>query len=967
MSLRSISLVFGMAYVAAAQPSLNVPVSPLAVSGDTPNAIYASPGTGLLRTTDDGLNWRAQFLRPAGQRQPAIRALLVDSSNPRILYAASDLDDGGIWKSVDAGATWSVANSGLPSGTGAVTWMYQLPSAPSTLYARAGDQLYKSTNGGETWTVRGTLPAETTSVGIYAADASIMYAAQRFGVYRSSDEGSSWALAPGYNPIGLPQGTIIISLLVDPTDPRNIVAAAAGNGGNTGIFRSTNGAQAFTRVFAGQPLELSSHSRTPGVLFATSAEPGIIYKSTNNGAAWRRIQAMTAGLVFTLAHHPRDANIVWAGTDRGALFSTDAGERWAPRAGVVRPTITAPSLPYEFTLTAGQQGRLDLAVNVIETDRWAVPFQVNTSGESWLSVSGASGSTPATVQVRVNAGNLAPGEYAGSVRLAATQAANDLVEVPVKLKVVSATPLREYTISTLAGTGQAGRFGDGSQARFAALSNPDSVAIDREGNVLISDSGNHNVRRVTTNGIINRLAGTNDAGFSGDGGVADLAAMRGPRGVVVDPANGWAYIADAGNLRIRRVSPEGDIHPFIQGLESLRGMAIDGSGNVYAALASLHVVAKITPGGEVTRFAGTGLAGYRGDNVEARFTRLSGPSDVAVDAQGIVYIADTENHRIRAVDREGRIHTVAGTGIPGFQGDGRANSQALARPTGVAVDSEGNLYIADTENHRIRQITPDGVMQTIAGTGTPGFSGDNGPASTATLRQPIDVAVDASGNLFVVDSQNIRVRRLQAPIRPSISAVVNAGDFTARLAPGSAFSLFGTNLGEAPQVLVNGESATISYATASQINGIILESAKPGLARIQVVSTGVTSRVFPMTISPSAPAWVVTEGRIVALNESGERNSLEAPAMPGTIVKLYATGIGVTGETPKVQGREASWELVSLAPAEGLPGISELQVRVPAEVAAGDAALTLLVGEAASSAGTVSVSSSPSGPSDGPG
>jgi uncharacterized protein (TIGR03437 family) len=139
------------------------------------------------------------------------------------------------------------------------------------------------------------------------------------------------------------------------------------------------------------------------------------------------------------------------------------------------------------------------------------------------------------------------------------------------------------------------------------------------------------------------------------------------------------------------------------------------------------------------------------------------------------------------------------------------------------------------------------------------------------------------------------------------------------------------------------------------------------LARIQVVSAGVTSRVFPLTISPSAPAWIVTEGRIVALNESGERNSPETAALPGTIVKLYATGIGVTGETPKVQGGEAAWELVSLAPAEGLPGISELQVRVPAEAAAGDASLTLQVGEATSSAGTVSVSSSPIDPSDGPG
>jgi len=956
-----------MAYVAMAQPSLNVPVSTLAVSGDSPNAIYATPGAGLLRTTDDGLNWRAQFVRPAGQRQPVIRALLVDSSNPKVLYASTDLDDGGLWKSTDAGATWTLANVGLPPGTGAIAWMFQLPSAPSTLYARLGDQLYKTTNAGETWTMRGNLPAKTTAVTIYPPDATIMYAAQAFGVYRSSDEGASWALAPGYNPIGLPQGTLITSLMVDPADPRNVVAAAAGTGGNTGIFRSTNGAQAFSRIFAGQPLEFSVNPRTPGVILATAAEPGIVYKSTNSGAQWRSSRAMTAGFILALAHDPRDPNVVWAGTDRGVLTSTDAGASWAARSGVVRPTISTPSLPYSFTLTPGQQGRLDLAVTVVETERWAVPLQVNTSGESWLSVSGVTGTTPATVQVRINPGGLEPGDYNGTVRVVASQAANDLVEVPVKLTVAPVSPLREYLISTLAGTGQVGRFGDGGQARFAAFGTPDSVAIDRDGSVAISDTSNHNVRRVAADGVINRLTGINDPGFTGDGGVAALAALRGPRGIAFDPANGWLYVADSGNLRIRRVSPEGDIFPFFQGLENMRGIAVDASGNVYVALPSQHAVARISKDGEATRFAGTGLPGYRGDGVEARFTRLSGPTDVAVDAQGVVYIADTENHRIRAVDTKGLIRTVAGTGVSGFQGDGKATSLALSRPTGVAADDEGNLYVADTENHRIRVVSVAGRIQTIAGTGTPGFSGDNGPASAATLRQPIDVAVDGRGNLFVVDSQNIRVRKLEAPIRPEISAIVNAADYTERLAPGSVFSLFGANFGDAGQVLINGEAAAATYSASNQINGVVLESATPGPARVQVASGGVTSRVFPVTLVPSAPAWVVTAGRIAALNETGARNSPEFPAPPGTIVKLYATGIGITGETPKVLAGETEWEMIGAGPAEGLPGISEVQVRVPGEFEPGSIALTLRVGEATSQAGTVSVSSSPSGQSDGPG
>lgn len=967
MTLRTVSLAFGMAYATMAQPGLNVPVSALAVGGDTPNAVYASPGTGLVRTTNDGLNWRAQFLRPAGERQPVIRTLLVDSSDPKVLYAATDLDDGGIWKSRDGGTTWTIANTGLPQGTGAITWMFQVPAAPSTLYTRVGSQLFKTSNGGESWAVRGNLPPNATAIAVYPADPTIMYAAQPFGVYRSSDEGASWGLAPDYNPIGLPQGTVFTSLLVDPTDSRNILAAAVGTGGNTGIFRSTNAAQAFTRVFASLPLELSGNPRTPGVVFATSIQRGVIYKSTNNGASWRPIVASTEAFLVTLAHHPRDPSVLWAGTDRGALVSTDAGERWASRSGTVVPTISAPSLPYSFRLTTGQQGRLDLGISVVETERWAVPIQVNTSGDNWLSVSGVTGTTPATVQVRVNAGNLEPGEYSGTVRILAPQAANDRIEVPVRLTVAPAPPLREYTISTLAGTGQIGRFGDGSQARFAAFSTPDSVAVDRDGNVLISDAGNHTLRRVTTNGIINRFAGVSDPGFSGDGGVAALAAMRGPRGIAFDPSNGWLYVADAGNLRVRRISPEGDIFAFFQGLENMRGVAVDKGGNVYVALPSQHVVARISRDGEVTRFAGTGLPGYRGDSVEARFTRLSGPTDVAVDSAGVVYIADTENHRIRAVDANGIIRTVAGNGASGFQGEGRATAGALSRPSGIAADDEGNLYVADTENHRIRLVTADGRIETIAGTGTAGFSGDGGPAGAATLRQPTDVAVDSHGNLFVVDSQNIRVRKLDAPIRPEISSVVNGGDYTPRLAPGGVFALFGANFGETGEVLIDGKRATVAFYAQNQINGVVPESAKSGPAQVQVVNAGVGSRLFPVVLAAAAPAWVVAGGRIVSINETGERNSPDFPALPGTELTLYATGVGIGGETPRVLAGESEWELLEFSPAEGLPGIAKVRVRVPADGAPGDVALTLHVGEAASPEATVAVSSSPSGQSDGPG
>ena len=254
-----------------------------------------------------------------------------------------------------------------------------------------------------------------------------------------------------------------------------------------------------------------------------------------------------------------------------------------------------------------------------------------------------------------------------------------------------------------------------------------------------------------------------------------MASLRVPRGIAVDAA-GRLFIADSGNARIRRVSPEGFIDTFIgtdpdSRVPGGRGLAVDTAGNVYAAFPDNHLVLKFSPAGAITRFAGTGSAGFRGDGGEAQFARLSAPNDVAFDAAtGSVYVADTENNRIRLVTPDGRIRTFAGNGSLGFQGDGdNAAMLALARPQGIAVDpTNGNVVIADTDNHRIRIVTREGRMRTIGGTGIAGFSGDAGPAPGAQFRGPVDVAVDQQGNIYVADNLNLRVRRLLAPVVPRV-------------------------------------------------------------------------------------------------------------------------------------------------------------------------------------------------------
>ena len=277
-----------------------------------------------------------------------------------------------------------------------------------------------------------------------------------------------------------------------------------------------------------------------------------------------------------------------------------------------------------------------------------------------------------------------------------------------------------------------------------------------------------------SSGTITTIAGTGEEGFSGDGGPAVSAQLSGPNGVAVDGA-GNLYIADTGNHRIRRVNPSGTITTIagIGGngfsgdggpagtarLSSPSGLALDAAGNLYIADTGNHRIRRVDPSGTITTVAGTGQPGFSGDGGPAVSAQLTAPKGVSVDGSGNVYIADQEDLRIRRVDPSGTITTFAGTGEWGYSGDnGPAVQARLRRPDGVAVDGSGNLYIADTWNRRIRRVDPSGTITTLAGTGEWGFSGDKGPAVQARLRNPDGVAVDGSGNLYIADTGNHRIR-----------------------------------------------------------------------------------------------------------------------------------------------------------------------------------------------------------------
>ena len=274
-------------------------------------------------------------------------------------------------------------------------------------------------------------------------------------------------------------------------------------------------------------------------------------------------------------------------------------------------------------------------------------------------------------------------------------------------------------IITVAGNGTAGYSGDGGPATAAELNGPDGVAVDSAGDLFIADTVNNVIREVVkATGDIITVAGNGTAGYSGDNGPATAAELDSPRGLAVDSA-GDLFIADSGNNVIREV---------------------------------------VKATGDIITVAGNGTAGYSGDGGPATAAELNDPNGVAVDSAGDLFIADTDNNVIREVVKAtGDIITVAGNGTAGYSGDGGpATAAELNGPVGVAVDSAGDLFIADNGNNVVREVVKaTGDIITVAGNGTAGYSGDNGPATAAELNNPCRVAVDSAGDLFVAGHDDI--------------------------------------------------------------------------------------------------------------------------------------------------------------------------------------------------------------------
>lgn len=557
---------------------------------------------------------------------------------------------------------------------------------------------------------------------------------------------------------------------------------------------------------------------------------------------------------------------------------------------------------------------------------------------------------------------------------------------------------QQYTISTIAGVpGVAGLYpavNDATKtpATSGQLYQPTRVAVDSKGNFYISDYLTHVVRMVTAStGNISTIAGNGAAGFAGDGAAGNQANITDVHGIAAD-GNGNVYISDTSNNRIRKIDSTGIITTYAgngtrayagDGGTALAaslwypgGLAIDGSGNLYVADYGSSTVRKITSGGTISTVAGTGSWGFSGDGGAGPKAALAFPTALTLDAAGNLYIGDVGNNNIRKVDSSGNISTVV----------------TSVTPQGLAVDAAGNFYFVDGVSSGVRKVLPGGGVVTIAGSGQAGYSGDGGPASVALLSHPTGLAMAPSGNIYVADTGNDIIRQL-TPVAASLGVQDAASGLPGSIAPGEILTLFGTALGPpaltkftlganglfptqiaGTSVTFNGTPAPLIYTSAGVVAAIApYEISNSASASVVLTYLGNTFTASSVPVVATAPSLFTANssgsGPAAALNQDLSVNSAANPAKAGSTIVLYVTGEGLTNAP--VNGKPAGStnlpkpflpvtvkignQIVTPTYFGGAPtlvaGVMQVNVQVPAGILSGLVQVQVLVGGYPSQAG----------------
>jgi trimeric autotransporter adhesin len=572
---------------------------------------------------------------------------------------------------------------------------------------------------------------------------------------------------------------------------------------------------------------------------------------------------------------------------------------------------------------------------------------------------------------------------------------SSVVAVSVLLPLASWAQAPQYTISTVAGNAAngSGYSGDNGPANQAQLANPCGIAVDSSGNLYIADQANERIREAAPGGNINTVAGNGTPGFTGDGGAATSAEITLPCGVAVDSMGDIFFTqTDVAGVTtasaVREVSGgnittlaggnsttplgagyTGDGGPAVNAqLNNPLDIKLDGAGNIYIADTLNSAIREITTDGNIRTVEGNG--------------HLNRPEGIALDSAGNLYIADTHNYCVRKL-ASGVLTTIAGScGSLGFSGDNGPATQALLNyPTGVAVDTAGDIFIVDSHNFRVRMIAPNGSIYTIAGNGGTGAGGDGGAATSAQLNFPFSIALGATGVVYIGDQQNNEIRALTpvlaAPAISGAQSVSACGAFPQSAAPGSWIEIYGSNLApdsrpwgtsdfngpiaptslDKTSVSIGGQAAVISYISPGQVNAQAPLNVQPGSQPLIVTNATGASGAYFMTINATEPglcqSMVNGVSYVTAVVNNTTNYILPSnPAQPGQVLQFFGNGFGPVTPAPaqgqavqqlnslannlqiQIGGLTATLDYSGLAP--GAIGLYQFNVVVPSGVTPGN-------------------------------
>ncbi|HWC98638.1 MAG TPA: IPT/TIG domain-containing protein [Candidatus Sulfopaludibacter sp.] len=805
-------------------------------------------------------------------------------------------------------------------------------------------------------------------------------------------------------------------------DTSGIITTVAGNG---------------TAIAVGDGGPATSAGMTP--TWVTVDNAGNLYIADTGGRRIRKVN--TSGIISTLAGGalntglgngdggPATSGVLVTVSSvavdaAGNVYIGDPGADLVRKvsSGAAASPITASPSTLSFSVNVGAAAPPSQMVVIISPGS-SLTFTAaasTTSGAGWLSVSPTSGNANNTLTISVNPAGLAAGVYNGTITITPSGAGNTPATVPVKFTVNAATS--QGIISTVAGNGFIPYSGEGGAATSAAVG-VSAVAVDGSGNLYIADTISNKILKVTPGGTITTLAGNGATTYAGDGGPATKASFFSPSALAADNA-GNVYIADSQNNRVRKVDSSGTI-TTVAGNGSLglagdggpaksaslwlpSGLALDSAGNLYIADTTNGRIRKVDTSGTIRTVAGGALLpGFSGDGGAATSAGLFLPGGVAVDGAGNLYIADIGNNRVRKVNAAGIISTVAGNGNRGFSGDGGSGTAAMLNfsgaHAGLGVDGAGNLYLPDIANNRVRKVDGSGVITTVAGNGIAGFSGDSGPATSAGLSSPNDVAVDSSGNLYIGDGKNNRVRKVTLPAAsatPSIATngIVNGASFQPGIVPNSWVTIQGSNLaagtdtwnnfivnGKLPTTLdgvtvsIGGKPAYLDYISPTQIN-LLAPDVPGGSAQVTVTTPAGTSSTFTVGVSQYGPAFFPWPGNQAVATRSDFSFAVAngsfpgvttTAAKPGDVIILWGTGFGPTtpaapvgvqlpadqtysaSTLPTVKINNVTATVYGAALAPGFAGLYQVAIQVPTSLADGSWPVIATVGGVSSPSGVV--------------